>query len=104
MFLCFRHDHARTDLAASLAHGSTHFIRCFHIPGAGSHALGVLGEVDLQVLPFETIGGLIPGPEFSSKAGSHSVHLELPNRLEPVILRDYDRDLQVFLRGRMFEH
>ena len=99
MRLDFGDDDAGPRFDPRLAQGSAHFIGSCHLPDPCSHAFGIAGEVDAQILPFQTLASRIPRAELIAEFLPGTVHLQSPDRLIPVVFPNHHRKFQVLLHG-----
>src|SRR5579883_2975544 len=64
MLLHLRDDDAGTPLGPGLAQGPAELLGVLDVPGPGAEALGIAGEIDPHILPFEPVGRRVPVAEF----------------------------------------
>src|SRR5262245_53816396 len=101
-------DHARAPLRPGLAQGLAQLVLGGHAPAPGAEALGILGEVDGEVLALQAIRGGVAPAELVAELAPGAPHLEPPDTLVAVVLREDDRDLELLLErgdqlGRVHE-
>src|SRR5438105_4553066 len=97
MLLGFGDDHTGPPLRAGLAQRLTELLGSSNVPGPGAEALGILCQVDLNVLALEAVRPGIAVPELIAEADAGSPHLQPADALVAMVFGDDDRDLEILL-------
>ena len=87
-------NHAGAGFAASLPQRRAQLVRGRHVPAFRSHALGILLEVDADVVALEAIRRGVAASEFIAEGLAHRPQLQTFDALKAMIHANYDGDLE----------